>query len=316
MWKDKVKKVLDYECDRKYGNEEWQFEIYCSYDDEFSDSSIIKFCKADDPRSEMEETLWEWACDYDDSWLFDEIKKEFDSETYEACEDEIIEYINEHTSFNYPENHFNRDVCVNIMVDTGDANYDFVKNNVLNYYNYYTGGKLESEASITWLSKQQRKKTKLDKAIKKCLSKYPDKDFTKREMERDFFVESVIQELENLTCHMSILTFLVKMPLFQLFDLLEAIKAEEKLNESYDANKRKGTGYIVIDKNTECGLFCPWQGGGSVLEIELDKDVKLPIKYIFSAMPDGSKQFGYDVGDAYGLLESAWHGEVKEINKM
>ena len=300
-WIDKVKDILDIYCDKKYGDF-WEFEIYCNYDDEFSDETIIKFMKAEDPRIEMQNLLAEWSITYDDQWLFDIIKTQIGSELYAEKHDKINEYINENVCFYYPEDHFNRDVCVNIMVDTGDGNKDFVCNNILNYFNYYTNGKLLPEASIAWLVKQQRKKTIFDAAIKnpsKC---------------KDEFANSVIQELYNLPNHMSTLTFLVKMPLFQLFELHEAIKAEERFNQNYDTRNNKGTGYIVISKETMCGLFDPWDGGGSMLEIELCKDVKLPIRYIWSAVPDGARI--HDVGNIYGLMKSAWIGEILEIHKM
>lgn len=311
----KIRETLDLYADKK-SEDYWEFEIYCDYNDEFSDSTIAEFMKSENPRQEMEEKLFEYSIDYDDGWLRSMIKEKIGSEVYDENYDEINEFLNECTCFYYPEDHFNKDVYVNIMVDTGDGNHDFVMNSILNYCNYYTGAKLQQESSICWLAKQQGKKLKLDKAIHKVKHCCETRDFTEREIFEDKFVESVIQELENLPNHMSTLTFLVKIPLFQLFELHEAIKAEEHLNKAYDTRENRGTGHIVISKNAMCGLFSPWNGGGSVLEIELEKDVNLPIKYIFSAMPDGAKTYGYDVGDTYGLCGSAWRGEVKEIHAM
>ena len=308
MWKEKVNEVLRNETSEVDG-EYFLFEIYCDYYDEFSENTIIKFFNSDNPREAMVEELSDWAVEYNDIWLYEKIQDVLGEECYGKHFDEINEYIQEYVSFYYPEDHFNKDVCVNIMIDTGDGNYDFTKNNVINYCSYYTEGKLQPEASITWLAKQQKKKMKLEKSI----NAWHDDNY---EDTGDKFIDSVIQELENLTCHMSTLTFLVKMPLFDLFKLHEAINNEKDLNDFCNAEKRTGTGYIVISKNTMCGLFNPWYGGGSLLEIELDKDVKLPIKYIFSAMPDGARTYGYDIGDTYGMSESAWQGSVKEIYKM
>ena len=48
-------------------------------------------------------------------------------------------------------------------------------------------------------------------------------------------------------------------------------------------------------------------------EIQLKKDVKLPIKYIRSALPDGGD--GHSVGSVYGMCGSAWtRGGVKTIH--
>ena len=63
------------------------------------------------------------------------------------------------------------------------------------------------------------------------------------------------------------------------------------------------------------GLFSPWNGAGSVLEVELEKDVRLPVKFIYSALPDGASRWKYgSVADVYGMCGSAWRDTLKEIN--
>ena len=48
-------------------------------------------------------------------------------------------------------------------------------------------------------------------------------------------------------------------------------------------------------------------------EIQLERDVKLPVKYIRSALPDGGD--GYAVESVYGMCGSAWtQGGVKMIH--
>lgn len=64
-----------------------------------------------------------------------------------------------------------------------------------------------------------------------------------------------------------------------------------------------------------CGLYDPWSGGGSVLEIELDKDVKLPIKYTIFCV-EGCKMHGYDIDEVYGLIGSCWKETIKEIKEV
>lgn len=73
--------------------------------------------------------------------------------------------------------------------------------------------------------------------------------------------------------------------------------------------------YMVLGKETMCGLYDPWSGGGSVLEIELDKDVKLPIKYAIFCV-EGCKMHGYDIDEVYGLIGSCWKETVKEIKEV
>ena len=305
-------------------NDDGGIEIYVDYRDELCDSAIKDIMRADDPRQVFEETLCEWAYDY--AWQYgwshfkEDIKSELTDEELECWEEnssEVDDYLQENYFFYYPASHFNKDVCVNIMVDTGDMNYDFTCNNILNWYGrngYGNKGEIDRDSSILWLAKTQKKATKLRKACKNYYRE--DGDYVNRAADTDTFIESVVRELENLTSHMAGLTFLVKMPLFDLFELKEAMKAEEHLNKSYYAEKRKGTGYIVLGKETMCGLFNTWSGGGSLLEIELDNDVKLPIKYIFNAWVDGTKPYGWDIDEVYGLVGSAWKETVKEICPM
>jgi hypothetical protein len=114
------------------------------------------------------------------------------------------------------------------------------------------------------------------------------------------FLETLRQELANLPSEISILTFLARMSLKDAIALNELIKAHSDKN-------------VVIDKKAETGLYDPWSGGGSVLEIELEKDVVLPIKYIRSAMPDGYDGY-YSIEKTYGVVRSIWRADVvKEI---
>ena len=85
-----------------------------------------------------------------------------------------------------------------------------------------------------------------------------------------------------------------------------------RYQNTYDV-VREYCGYIILEKDTVTGLYDPWQGGGSVFEIQLERDVKLPVKYIRSALPDGGD--GYAVESVYGMCGSAWtQGGVKMIH--
>ena len=116
-----------------------------------------------------------------------------------------------------------------------------------------------------------------------------------------------------MASHMMTLTFLVEMSLRDLMELNRLVKLQDRDGHHWDATKNPDCGYIVIDKKTMTGLYDPWGGGGSVLEVELDKDVKLPIKFIRSALPDGGD--GHSIESAYAMCGSAWkYGGVKQIH--
>lgn len=312
--------------------EDGGMEIYCDYNDELSIETIKGIILSDEPLEAFYETLSDWAEDYaiDYGWneFEREIKKHLSDEELECWQDnesEIYYYLQENYYFYYPVDHFNKNVKVNIMVDCGNMNTDFTEDNVLNWDGidggYGNKGKFPKYSSMLWLAKTQGKAEKLQNQVKIVYDHVTNEniydDFLNRPKEEiDKFVESCIQEMENLPNHMGTVTFLVSMPLFDLFALKKAIKSEEKLNKFYTPEPRKGVGYIILDKTVMCGLYDPWQGGGSVLEIELDKDVKLPIKYIFSVGVDGTKEYGYDIGDVYGLCSDAWEECLKEVHYM
>lgn len=311
---NKIKEIIE---KKERPNEDGGIEMYLDYRDTLSDFTLYDIMTADNPRETFNELIGDWTVD-GAVYYEDELEKEIRDNLTEDEEvffdenfDKLRDWFHEHYYYYYDDNHYNETVKVNIMLDTGNCNYDFTRDNILNYCNYYSNeGKDLKDSSIFWLAKQQKKATLLRKAIKKVLNG-EDIKF------EDNFIESTIEELENLPSHMATLTFLVNMPLFDYFDLREAMAAEEKLNDSYVLEDRKGKGTITISKDTMCGLFDVWSGGGSLLEIELDKDVVLPIKCIWKAeIETGKSQYGYSVDSVYGLVGSAWDGTVKETHYM
>ena len=128
------------------------------------------------------------------------------------------------------------------------------------------------------------------------------------------FMKSVYDELRNLTSSINELVFCVKMTVRQFCDLRDAIAVESDLNKSYYPKERKGRGHIVLTKDSTCGLIDEWQGSGSLLEIALEKDIRLPIRYIARVVYDGAVKYG--IKEIYGVSDSLWSGAVKEIKPM
>lgn len=310
------KKIDDYINQNYYPNRDGGIEEYVDYRDELSDYMIKEIVLSDNPRMTFEAILEDW--EIESSSMSDLINNFINTLSltekafWNINEAEIEDYIFNKYYFYYNSNHFDKEIKVNLMVDVGNANYDFCCDNVLNYYSN-RDGEFDEYSSMLWLAKQQGKENDLKEAVKKIYRK--DGFYLNREIQNDQFIESCIQELENLPTHMSTLTFLLKMNLFEYFNLREAIDLEKPLNDFYDVKKRKGNGYLIISKDTECGLFDSWNGSGSVLEIESDKDVILPIKYIYDACVDGAKTRGYDVNEVYGLIDGCWKRGLKEIIK-
>ena len=208
---------------------------------------------------------------------------------------------------NLPSKHYlGQKVCVDIIVDTGDENYDYVSNDMYPHYNGRIEDTIPEEASILWLARQQGyKKRQLNSAMRHG-------EFFGSEL-----LKSLRAEVHNCSTHMNALAFFVEMTVEQLFDLQEALKDNTKKDPPLKKDEyrcvweRKGRRKIIIDKSAVCGLYDNWSGAGSVLDIKLEKDVVLPMKYISTALPDGGR--GYGVASIYGVCSSMWTPTLKKI---
>lgn len=291
----------------------YHYALYADYNDELSCKFVCKILKSKSPREAFQDSLFEayqFVIDGCECELCDEISHHLykcDALDVHVDANELTEiimtYIQDNVIFDLPEEHYLKQTfCVNIMTDTGDGNYDYVLNAIYPcWYGRYEDT-IDEKSSLLWLAKQQG---------------YLKSEFHKAMREGDIanpkgFLQTCRQELANLTSHMSTLTFLAEMTLEQIIELNELIKLQDRNGIHYDATKNPYCGYIVIDKSAETGLYDPWLGGGSTLEIELEKDVKLPIKYIRSALPDGGD--GYSIESVYCLNHSCWRDVVKTIH--
>jgi len=109
------------------------------------------------------------------------------------------------------------------------------------------------------------------------------------------------QELENSSCGANLLVFT---GLLNLQDLLDK---DFKVVE------------LTIPKGNNCGLFSSTYGGGSVLEMELQRDFKIKLdvprkkgltKYdTFDLLIDDAN--GYSIDSVYGMCRSFWKNEIK-----
>lgn len=296
------------------------YEVYLDYRDEIGDKSLADISQADDPTEAFFDVESEWLFNAEE-YYFPELIEKIESEIndrddmcFEDYESEICEWVRDNVYWYMPDKFFEQEVDVVVSLDVGDMNYDFTCNDVLNWYGRYNEkNELDPNSPIKWLAKQQKKLTELKKALReKYLSQ--STDFQQEKYEYSRFVKTTIQELQNVCSHMNTLIFLCRMSLKEFLDLKELINSEKELNDSYCYDERKGTKSFTISKNATCGLFNPWDGGGSVLEIELDKDVVIPTKAVFDVWIDcnGSKcnGRGYDVADVYGIWRGAFNGTV------
>lgn len=126
------------------------------------------------------------------------------------------------------------------------------------------------------------------------------------------FVDSVCEEMHNMSSDVGAVTFLVKMPLEEAMRVQEVMDGEAALNDSYEYGERTGKSVIVLGKDVRCGLFDTVNGGGSVFEIGLLKDVEIPVRAI--------GEFGLDAArgewafmSIYGTNDELFEESLKEI---
>lgn len=313
---DLIKKELDDQCYSDKGNDGlYEIEVYADYRDEMDNETAAKLCAAKDPFCMFRD----WLCEGYQEVVFSgentlkekiksEVKSKFDlsAEEWENIDSQIDEVVTSFVYWKYPEKHFLRQTFyVNIMLDTGDGNYDYSLNSF--YPCWYGDFEIapDNKSSLLWLARQQGyAKDKFWESLRN------GKDI----IDPHGFLESCHSELINLPSHMATTTFLVQMTLESLILLNRCINLQDRNGRYYDSSRNPYCGYITLGKETTVGLFDPWAGGGSLFEIQLERDVKLPIRLIRSALPDGTRgQNQYSVGSVYGMCESAWTDSVKRI---
>ena len=306
-FKKAAKEALNSVCFRDE-HDNFYTEIYADYRDELEDQALKKLCNAENPRwafyDWLDEAYQECVWDYEDQVIKEALKDEdFAEIASKLDEDEVRDYLRDMFYVKLPEEHYlNQEVLVDILVDTGDANYDYTLNNFTPHYDACDDEPISEESSLLWLARQQGyTKTQLKQAMRE------------RPAERNF-MRSVYEEVNNTSTHMNTLTFMVKMTLEEYFTLTDAIIQEREKNESYSLKGRKGRGWILLDKSTTTGLYDPWNGSGGCLEIRLDKDVRLPIRCIETAKHDGCR--GYSIREIYYCSTCLWDETLKEIHPM
>jgi hypothetical protein len=179
--------------------------------------------------------------------------------------EEVREFSLNYISLNLKYNPMEQEICINVTTDFyAESNYDFTKNG----YSTETG-KLK-KGSMLWLLHSQG---------------YTVADlYNEEKRNNSIFLKSLQEEIENVSSDMNILTFFIKVSLKDYFS--------------------RKNGSVHISKNTNCGLYDPWSGAGSVLGIKLERSLTIPKKHVFDYGIDGN--LGYSVNRIYGASEDFW----------
>lgn len=298
--------VMDYLAENhawgKKADGNYHFEFYVGYRDEIDDSTAQEIIENDFPRDVMLEKLWDW---YQESeWdiiddLVDSFKKIVDPKLLEDAniiedgnlnDEDIREEFMDIVCVDYPEDWaLSQKFCFNIIVSNGDDNYDFW----LNEHIVDEDGNVNKDVEkggLVWLTKQQ------GHTLEEVVEVLKDED----NVSTNKFLASVSSEVYNgYGCEA--LTFCVKMTLGQAIELKEKMKSNPN-------------GSIVLDKRVTCGLFDPWSGGGSLLDIDCEKDVEIPFESIWKFYIDEKRSRNCDsIHNVYGTTDALWKNYLKEI---
>ena len=287
-------------CKKADGN--YHFEIDVDYRDEIEDSIAQEILESNSPRDTLIEKLWdryqesEW--DIIDN-LVDDFKEKVDPKLLDDAniiedgnlDDEIIreEFI-DIIYIDYPEDWaLSQEFCFNIIVSNDDDNYDFW----LNEHIIDEDGNIDEnaeKAGLVWLAKQQ------GHTLEELIESLKNEEY----VNPNKFISSLAAEIFNgYGCEA--LTFCVKMTLEQ------AIVLKEKM-------KSNPNGSVILNKNVTCGLFNPWDGSGSILDIACEKDIEIPFENIWKLYVDERRCNRYDsIHNVYGTDSSLWRDCLKEI---
>jgi hypothetical protein len=306
-------------------NGNYVYKFYADYRDELSDHDMANILESDVPESVLEELLWDT---YDESrtevldelsdkastYIEEKYRKALGNKTVELDDDErqqVFDIIEDRVYMDYDIDHYlDQDVNIDLAIDTGDGNYDYTLN--CTYPAYGGSDTIDPHSSLAFLAESQG---------------YSMEDLRRALLEGEYrvtpsflanplsFLESVRQEVINETGSINRLTVLLKMPLRDAIKVNERIREAEKTGHDSHPWERPDCGSLTIGKNATLGLFDPWNGGGSTFEIELEKDLELPIKYVHSALPDMKQHGEYSIREVYGMCSSAWGEDLKSINE-
>ena len=209
----------------------------------------------------------------------------YSDERYDSARD----YVAEEYSFTPPYAHYlDQDMRVNVMLGTdAERNLDFgsirAVCDCLGEPDALQAEDLDN--GLMWLVEQQGHTS--DELLG-ALSNYEKWGFDAAEMTHGTFLASVAEEMSNFTNVMGSVTVLAEMSMHDMAKLMEPNAA------------------LVMPKDSAIGIFAPWVGGGSVLGIQLEKDLFIPPDVRFDLTIEGASCQVYTVNDVYGLVGEAW----------
>ena len=287
-----------------------------------SDNEIELYASYQDTAEFLHKTLYESRNDKDLSVIImEQIDEAYSQERWQE-EDTVLEkagvlgtdfeedcrwYFRDIYPVMSPFNHYlSQDIKVNIMLATPEEQ----KNDCCSIHEQYIAltnpeeitnpeEVLGKESALTWLLKQQGYsiddlKTVFDDYAKFFNSSEAenmsyDAAFKKFTGTHNLFLTSVCEELVNHPYYQGVMTVLAEMSITDYIAMQEGDKK------------------IVVSPRSTIGIFNPWNGSGSILDIQLEKPLTFSTDMIHDIQIEGVKpDYSYTVDQVYGLVGSCW----------
>ena len=275
--KERVQKVLEEMSTRLYLVQKdglYTYTFSPARGDCIDEKAVAEICLNDDPHEAFEDWVQEGyvlSASNIQQKIVDRVMEIYPEEKESDVTDEVMENL----QFDFPYDYFaGQELQINVVVDTGDKN------------ELWPRERIGESSSLAWLANAQGYSySELEKAM------HGGKDLTGSN-----FLKTVREEIDNLASSRNELTFLVTMDV-------------KSVVEIYSFGKEKVNASLHIPKEATCGMYDPQTGAGSLFEIKLEKDLSVPIAYIYSAMPD-KVQKTWTVSNAYAMSGKAWNAKA------
>lgn len=297
------------------------YEIYVDYNDYLSEDTISKLIdnnsstKNDEdsnPLNAFYDYLWENYVDYitdieDEKWnefLENENLTDEEKEYAEDNHEEFREIFLDNFKIEIPYDHylFQR-VCCNLVIDNGDWNTEFTRHDCFPHYSAQSPhAGLSRESGMMLIANLQGYSNKQTRNLWRQykLARWNNKKAKKEHLKKQHpFITSAYHEMWECPSSSSAFVICINVSLKELLEW----------------HKEK-TDITIPKKVTTMGLYNFWSGGGSLLEVELEKDIVIPKDKVALLLPDEAWNYhqnrgtrnGYSIGECYGMCEDAWTG--------
>lgn len=272
-----IKKYIE-----KHGNE---IKLEADYDDELTKEQIIQIFNSKNPTEKFIEIIdeWDWWEMSDSSYEYiidnldisDDIRKEYRGEIFNKITNDI--------TYSIPYDHYNIEVGFDIYLQNPN---DHAERDTIIW------NEQDGEEIITQLDETIEKLIELQGYNVLDFEKYYQAKKNEKEIQENKFFDDLIEEIENCTYNYG--NEIVVLAQAKILDMANAIIDKKQ---------------ITIPLDATCGLHNAANGSGSLLAIELEKDLNLTIgKDCEVFYKDG---YRYNIDETHGLVYGAWQTDVQ-----